>query len=147
MHKSFTALLLSSFLLSTSALAASDPIEQRQDSMKSTGKAAKAIGGMLKEEQPFDAAAAMAALQAWHKTASEVGDLFPAGSETGHDTEAKSEIWSDRAGFDQKLSDFSDRVDEAISANPTTLAQLGEVAGPIFKTCKGCHESYRVAKD
>lgn len=147
MHKAFTPLLLSGLLMSTVALAESDPIEQRQDLMENTGKAAKTIGSMLKEEEPFDAAQAMAALQTWHKTATEVGDLFPAGSETGHDTEAKSEIWTDRAGFEEKLSAFGLRVDEAIAANPATLAELGAAVSPVFKTCKGCHETYRVEKD
>lgn len=147
MHQAFTSLLLPGLLLSTAALAASDPIEQRQDLMENTKEAAGTIGKMLKGKEPFDAANAMAALQAWHKTATEVGDLFPAGSETGHDTEAKSEIWTDRAGFDQKLSDFGRRVDEAIAANPATLAELGAAVDPVFKACKACHETYRAEKD
>lgn len=147
MQKTFTSILLSSLLLSTLALAATDPIEQRQDLMENAGKAAKTIGSMLKDEEPFDAAAAMEALHAWEKTSAEVGVLFPAGSESGHDTEAKSDIWTDRAGFDQKLSDFNERAGEAIAANPATLAELGAAVNPVFKTCKGCHETYRVEKD
>ncbi len=147
MTRIVTAFLISSLLLSSAVLADDDVIEQRQNLMEHTGDAAKVIGDMLKEKEPFDAAAAMLALEVWHKTATEVGDLFPVGSETGNDTEAKSTIWSDPEGFGQALSNFSDAVDDAIEANPTSLAALGEAATPVFKTCKGCHEEYRVEKD
>lgn len=140
-------LTLSSLFVVSVAVAGSDPILERQDLMEQTRDAAKVIGGMLREEQPFDAEAAMAALQAWKKTATTAGDLFPEGSETGHDTEAKATIWTDRAGFDAKLADFNARVDEAIAANPDSLEALNAAAGPVFKACKACHEGYRVEKE
>ena len=89
----------------------------------------------------------MAALKTWQKTAAEAGDLFPEGSESGHDTEAKSTIWSDRAGFDKAMGKFSTSVDAAIAANPESLDALKAAAGPIFNNCKGCHDGYRVEKD
>lgn len=140
-------LALASLIFSGLTFAGSDPIEKRQQLMKDTRDAAKVIGGMLKQEKPFDAAAAMAALKVWQKTASESGELFPDGSGVGHDTEAKVTIWTDREGFDQKLADFASAVDAAIAANPANLEALKATAGPVFKTCKGCHEGYRVEKD
>ena len=83
----------------------------------------------------------------WQKTAAKAGDLFPEGSETGHETEAKATIWSDREGFNEKMADFGTKVDAAIAANPDSLEALGKVAGPIFKACKACHEGYRVEKE
>jgi cytochrome c556 len=147
MSRIFVAIILSTLFISGSALAGSDPIKERQALMEDTRDAAKVIGGMLKEKQPFDAEAAMAALKVWQKTAAEAGELFPEGSETGHDTEAKTTIWSDRDGFNEKMAIFSTAVDAAIAANPESLEALGEVAGPAFKGCKGCHEGYRVEKD
>ena len=141
-----SAILFSVFLTST-AIAHSDPIEARQHLMENTRDAAKVIGGMLKGAKPFDAAAAMAALQTWKKTATEAGDLFPEGSETGHDTEARAEIWTDRDGFNAAMEKFSMAVDAAIAANPDSLDALKAAAGPVFKTCKGCHEGYRVEKE
>jgi len=89
----------------------------------------------------------MAAFEVWKITATQAGDLFPAGSETGHDTEAKSTIWTDRAGFDAKLADFNTAVDAGIAAKPDSLEALKASAGPIFKTCKGCHDGFRVEKE
>ena len=139
--------LLSAFFMISLAVADSDPILTRQHLMEDTRDAAKVIGGMLKEQQPFDAEAAMAALETWKKTAMEAGELFPEGSDTGHDTEAKATIWTDRDGFNAKLDDFNTQVDAAIAANPDSLEALKAVAGPVFDTCKVCHEGYRVEKE
>lgn len=147
MSRIFVSTILSSVFIASVAFAGSDPIEKRQHLMEETRDAAKVIGGMLKGKAEFDAEAAMAALKTWKNTATEAGDLFPEGSETGHDTEAKSTIWSDRAGFDEKMADFNTAVDAAIAAKPDSLEALKPVAGPIFNTCKGCHDGYRVEKD
>ena len=149
MNRISVSIILSAFFMAGLAVAGSDadPILERQHLMEDTRDAAKVIGGMLKEEQAFDAAAAMTALETWKKTATEAGDLFPEGSETGHDTEAKATIWSDREGFNAKLDDFNTAVDAAIAANPDSLEALNAAAGPVFKTCKGCHEGYRVEKE
>ena len=126
------------------ALAGDSPQEARHELMEDVGSAAKTIGTMLKEEAPFDAAQAMAALQVWADAAEPFGELFPEGSESGFDTEAKSTIWTDRASFDKALAEFKQQADAAVAANPQTLAELQPAAGAVFKTCKSCHEGYRV---
>jgi cytochrome c556 len=126
------------------ALAGDSPQEQRHELMEHVGDAAKPIGEMLKQERAFDAGVAMASFQTWAEAAAAFGDLFPAGSETGYDTEAKATIWSDRAGFDAALAGFAEAVDAAIAAQPQDLESLNAAAGPVFKKCKGCHEDYRV---
>jgi cytochrome c556 len=129
------------------AAAESDPILARQHLMEDTRDAAKVVGGMLKQEQPFDAAAAMTSFKTWKKTATQAGELFPEGSETGHETEARTTIWSDRDGFNEKMANFNTSVDAAIAASPDSLEALNNAAGPVFKACKSCHEDYRVEKE
>jgi len=146
MSRVLVFIILSAVFVTSVAIAGSDPIKARQHLMEETRDGAKVIGGMLKGEKPFDAEAAMVALNTWKRTATEAGDLFPEGSETGHDTEAKSTIWSDREGFDEKMAIFNTQVDAAIAANPDNLDALKAAAGPVFKACKGCHDGYRVEK-
>ena len=134
----------STLLFSVQLAAADSPQEQRHELMEDTGTAAKTIGKMLEGETAFDAGAAMEAMQTWAEVAGQVGDLFPAGSETGYDTEAKATIWSDREGFNAALSAWSEAVDAAIASNPQDLEALQAAAGPVFKKCKACHEEYRV---
>lgn len=147
MLKVFISIILTSTIITGAAVAGSDPIKARQHLMEETRDGAKVIGGMLKGEKPFDAEAAMAALEVWKKTATEAGDLFPEGSESGHNTEAKSTIWSDREGFDEKMAIFNTEVDAAIAANPDSVEALKAAAGPVFQACKGCHDGYRVEKE
>jgi cytochrome c556 len=129
------------------AVAADSPQEQRHELMEDVGGGAKTIGKMLEGETPFDAGAAMEALQTWAAAADEFGGMFPAGSESGHDTEAKATIWSDREGFDAALQAWADATNAAMAANPQDLESLQAAAGPIFKKCKACHQEYRVEKE
>jgi len=129
------------------AVAGETPQEQRHELMEDAGGGAKTIGKMLEGENPFDAAAAMAALQTWAEVADEFGGLFPAGSESGFDTEAKATIWSDRDGFNAALQAWAEATDAAIAANPQDLESLQAAAGPVFKKCKACHQEYRVEKE
>jgi cytochrome c556 len=147
MQRIFVLTILSVLFIANIAVAGSDPIKTRQHLMEDTRDSAKVIGGMLKQKQEFDAEAAMAAFKVWKKTAMEAGDLFPEGSESGHETEAKASIWTDRDGFNEKLADFNTKVDEAIAAEPASLEALKAAAGPVFKACKACHEGYRVEKE
>ena len=147
MSRIIISIILPALFISSVALAGSDPIQARQQLMEDTRDAAKVVGGMLKQKQAFDAEAAMQSFKVWKKTAEQAGDLFPEGSETGHDTEARATIWTDREGFNDKLANFNTQVDAAIAASPDSLEALNEAAGPIFKACKACHEEYRVEKE
>jgi cytochrome c556 len=69
---------------------------------------------------------------------------FPAGSDTGHNTKALPEIWSDPAGFRKAadtMADASDRLGE--------LAKAGDVEGvtaqvkAVGDACGACHRAYR----
>lgn len=143
-----TGLFVATALVSGNLQAADDdPILHRQHLMEETRDAVKPIGGMLRGKAPFDAATVAASLDVLERVAGEYGNYFPPGSETGHETEARPEIWTDRAGFDARLTDFADAVAAAKAANPQTLEALGPVANGIFDSCKGCHEGYRIEKD
>ena len=139
--------VVAALLFLGSALAAESPQEQRHELMEGVGDGAKAIGKMLEGEEPFDAAAATSALQTWDHAAGVVGDLFPEGSESGYDTRAKPNIWSDRVGFDAALQAWSEAVDAAIAADPQDLESLEAAAGPVFQKCKACHEDYRAEEE
>jgi len=127
-----------------SVLAGDSPQEKRHEMMEKVGDAAKKIGGMMKGEAPFDAGVANASLAAWDDVAGTFGEMFPEGSESGYDTEAAPTIWTDRAGFEDQLAQFGDAAGAAVAANPQDLEALKAAAGPVFKVCKSCHESYRI---
>jgi cytochrome c556 len=60
-------------------------------------------------------------------------------------SEAKAELWSNRADFDAKMRDFVER-----SATLATVARTGDAAKSkaafldAANTCKACHDKYKV---
>lgn len=81
------------------------------------------------------------AISAWGHA---IPGMFPAGTESGHGTKAKPEVWSDRAGFQAaaaKLSDAADKLAGFADANDKAgfATQFQALGG----TCGGCHRAYR----
>ena len=124
-----------------------DPIAERQELMSNTREALKPMIGMIRGQADYDADVVMKGLEVMKHTAANAGELFPEGTETGGDTEAKATIWSDRAGFDKAMMDFNVAVDAAIAAAPQDVDAFKPVMNDIMGTCKGCHDGYRVDKD
>ena len=129
------------------AVAGEDPIQQREELMEETRDALKPLGAMAKGERDFDAEVVNASFAVWKRAGAQFGELFPEGSESGGGTEAKSTIWTDREGFDRALAEFNEAVDKAMAAQPGSVDELKPVLGGVTKTCKGCHDGYRVKDD
>jgi cytochrome c556 len=138
------ALFVAALVTSSVALASDSPQLQRHELMEGVGDAAKVIGGMIRGKTEYDATAVMKSLQTFDDASAKLGELFPAGTETGDDTKAAPAIWEDRDGFNAALQDWVDAVDAAIAASPQTLEDGKPVLGPIFQACKGCHDNYRI---
>ena len=126
-----------------SAFAGEEPQQKRHELMEKTGKAAKPIGAMLKGEAEYDWATAEESLQKFKKVSGKFGELFPEGSDTG-ETEAAPAIWEDREGFNAALQEWADATAAALDAAPATLEDAKPVFGAVFKTCKNCHDTYRI---
>jgi cytochrome c556 len=69
---------------------------------------------------------------------------FPEGTETGGNTKAKAEIWSDRAGFNKVSESYEEAFDKLL-----VLAKAGDTSGfnaqfaTAGGTCGACHRTYR----
>ena len=87
-----------------------DPIAKRQDLMSDTREALKPLIGMSRGQVDFNAGTVADSLAVFATTAEQARDLFPEGTETGGETEAKATIWSDPDGFDQAFTNFADAV-------------------------------------
>ncbi len=124
-----------------------DPIAERQQLMSDTREALKPLIGMSRGQLDFDRETVRASLAVFARTADESRDLYPDGTQSGGDTEAKATIWSDRAGFNQALTDFSEAVAAAQQADPQTAEAFQPVLRSVLGTCKACHDGYRVDKD
>ena len=128
---------------------AADPFETRKATMKAIGGA---FGGVLvkmaKGEVPYDAAAAKAAVDTLSAKAAslDADTLFPKGSETGGETLASPKIWQDGAGFKAAMADMQKAVATHGPMASQGLPALKAAVGDIGKTCKTCHDGYRLEK-
>ena len=131
--------------LSSAATAELGPIEARQACMKANVAVMKVAVPIIKGEKAYDKAALdkafadeAAACAGWANWWGE--DTKPGGAVK---TEAKLEIWTDKAGFDAAGANFM-KAREALAA--TADEASFKAAFPEFgKACQSCHEKYRAA--
>jgi cytochrome c556 len=69
---------------------------------------------------------------------------FPAGTETGGNTKARPEIWTDRAGFEKAATNYEEAFDKllVIAKSGDTAAFNAQFAA-AGGTCGACHRNYR----
>lgn len=148
MHRSalFAAVFLMAampFVPSSSVAATPEEIiTMRQANQKRVGDLTtgikKALEGGATAESQADAAKELA------QRAHLIKGYFPPGTETGGNTKARPEIWSNRAGFDAAADAYTEAFDKLV-----VLAQAGDTPGfsaqfaTAGATCGACHRNFR----
>ncbi len=130
----------------TGAVAADDPIKVRQELMKTVGKSTKLSSQMAKGKVPYDGAQAEQAMQTIAGVPDKYVTLFPAGTEKGGETEASPKIWEDMAGFKASAEKLKVAATAGAQAAKQGKDAFAAAFGELVKTCKGCHEGYRIKK-
>jgi cytochrome c556 len=140
-----TALVLAGLGLGlTAVMAQSNPIAERQQTMKGVGAATRDGAAMAKGEAAFDAAKAQAIFKTYADAAKKMPALFPDSSKTGGETTANPKIWEDQAGFKTAFAKFE--TDAAAGATVANLEGFRTAFGTATKNCGTCHEVYRIKK-
>lgn len=117
-----------------------DPVAARQELMKSTGTAIKAIKAAAKAGTPADAVVPANTIAA---ALDRFPSLFPKGTDVG-ETEAKPEIWSEWTRFEQAASDGAVAAQRlAVVAQSGDGDGLGEALKTLAGACSGCHKPFR----
>ena len=104
------------------------------------------LGGMAKDEIPYDAAAASAAADSLVALTqvSQVGYWLPGSdSESVEDTRALPAIWEEGSDVGQKGADFVAAALAMQAAAGTDLDALKANMGALGASCGGCHRPYR----
>ena len=103
------------------------------------------LGAMGAGKAPFDAAEVKLRAARVAFLAPILKEAFPADSNGVGHTAAKPEIWTDTAGFDKALQALIDNSAAlAAAANGTDVEKIKAAIGETGKTCKGCHDKYKV---
>ena len=119
-------------------------IGYRQDVFGLVGWNFGALGDMVRERKPWDAAEFTRRAERVAQLSLMTDEGFPPGSDKGATTDAKAEIWTNRADFDAKMEDFR-REAAALAAaakggdQAAIKAQFAKTGG----TCKACHDEYK----
>ncbi len=130
-------------------LPAGPPFASAEDAIAARRKAYKLSGKIFKElKAAVEAGAAVKPyaadvqfLVAWSR---KIPAMFPPGSDTGHDTKALPEIWTDREHFDRDAADYT-----AAAETLAKLAEADDQAGfarqfqATGKACAACHKAFR----
>lgn len=129
--------------VSSLALSAGNPVEDRQAVMKAVGQSMKEAAG-LNSPATFDAAKAKGAMDAVAGNAKKLHSLYPAGSDKDPKSAADPKVWENKADFDKRLTEMATL---ATAAGKTTTADAFKPAfGAVGATCKSCHDVYRKKK-
>jgi cytochrome c556 len=124
---------------------AQDAIAKRKALMKAVGGATKESGQMVKGEIPYDAVKAKAHMETIAKSWGDFAAAFPKGTETGGETTAAPKIWQTFADFDAQGKAMAAAAAKAAGAT-ATVDSFKAAFGDVTKTCKSCHDDYRVKK-
>jgi cytochrome c556 len=102
------------------------------------------LAAMAKGQVPYDQAEAVKRAE----TVSVVSHLpfegFPKGTETGLDTRALPEVWSQPEKFKQNAERLQSETAKLVQAAKSgDLGQLKSQVGATAKACSNCHDDYR----
>lgn len=147
--KKITPLLLSLCALSLSGPAAAqfakaeDAIKYRQSALFIMQQNFARVGAMVQGKAPFDAKIAAESMATAEYAAKLPWSAFVEGSDKG-DTKAKSEIWSERAKFNQHAEKMQSEMTKlSLAAKSGNLDNIKVAFGPAGATCKACHDDFR----
>lgn len=120
-------------------------IEGRQAAMMLSGVAMGAVKSAIDAGQP--PASQRFNTRALARWAHAVPGMFPAGTgpESGVQTNAKAEVWSDRAGFEESAAAYAAaayRLAE-LAAGDDAAAFAAQWA-VVRQSCQSCHDVYKV---
>ena len=122
-----------------------DLIRGRQAGMMLSGATMGAIKVGIDNNQPLQVQRFNTrALSRW---AHAVPGMFPQGSgpESGVQTNAKAEIWTDRAGFEARAAAYAADVDRLVElAQGEDAAAFSAQWTQVRTNCQACHDVYKV---
>lgn len=127
-----------------SATDVEDAIEYRQGVFKTIKWNFGPMAGMVKGKIDFDAAEFSRRADLVAVLSKMPGEGFIEGSDMG-DTDAKPEIWENKDKFDAGMDALAKNAAAlADAAKSGDMSVIKPAFGELGKTCKGCHDNFRV---
>ena len=148
--KTFACIAAAATLLAFAAPASAqfakpeDAIKYRQSALSVMGTHFGRVGAMANGKVPYDAKVAAENVAIVVEMAKLPWVGFAPGTETGGNTKAKPEIWTEQAKF-KEYSDklLAESTKLAAAAKTGNLDTLKTAFGATAATCKACHDAYQ----
>ncbi len=141
------ALVVGVLSSATAAYAIDDEIAARQQIMQDVKAAMGASVAMVKGKMDYDAKRAELAMRTMNAAAIGFPMFFTKDNSADLDTEASAKIWQDMDTFKKGNMMLAKASDSAAKKANEGLDAFKAAFGPVAKTCKGCHDAFRVEKD
>ncbi|MFD1746617.1 c-type cytochrome [Rhizobium helianthi] len=126
--------------------AADEPQLVRQGLMKQIGGSMGALGAIAKGEKPYDAEVVKKSLTTISQAAKDFPNHFPAGTETGQNTQAAPAIWQNMDDFKAKSLKLSQDAETVLASMPADQAAVGQALKTVGADCSSCHQAYRLKR-
>lgn len=122
-----------------------DQIKYRQSAMAVTARSVGALNAMAKGDVAFnkDASLRHASLIANLSDLPLMAGAFAAGTDKAAPTKADPKVWSEPEKFKAAYEKFAQAA-RALPAASAEAASLKTALADLGKTCKGCHDEYRM---
>jgi cytochrome c556 len=140
-------LILSAPVIVLAHKEATGAVKERMEAMKDVAANMKILGAMMKGEIAFNSAEAEKAAKTIANHAAKVTELFPKGS-SEKPSEALPAIWTDWTDFTRYAEELRRRAEDLNEtiARATASIDFKDSFIAMGKTCKGCHEKFRLKK-
>jgi cytochrome c556 len=120
-----------------------DAIKYRQSVMTLQGHHVGRIFGMANGRIPFDAKTAADDAELLNSLTKLPWIAFVEGTDKGN-TNAKPEIWKEKAKFDATATKLQEDVAKLNAAAKTgNIDQIKAAVGTVGQTCKSCHDNFQ----
>jgi len=147
--KNLTTCLLAATVLTLAIPAAAqfakaeDAIKYRQSALFVMQQNFSRVAGMAAGKIPFDAKVAAESAAVAESMSKLPWAGFGPGTNKG-DTDAKPEIWAQKAKFDDYARKMETEMGKlAVAAKSGNLDNIKAAVGPVGGTCKSCHDDFR----
>jgi cytochrome c556 len=126
------------------AVSASNPVEERQATMKHVGQTMKEATAFTSAATAYDAAKVKGLMDSIAADAKKLKGLYPAESANDPKTAADPKVFSNKADFEKRLAEMGSLAATAGKAKDTDSFKAA--FKPVGDTCKSCHDIYRLKK-
>ncbi|MCB5189145.1 cytochrome c [Methylobacillus arboreus] len=120
-----------------------EEIRYRQSVFNVIGRNFNALGAIAKGERPYDQAFAVKTANLVELLAPLPFGSFGPGTDKGALHRSDAKIWTDQAKYKEATDKFLAEVSK-LSTSAKDLNSLKAQVGEIGKTCKGCHDDFRL---